>query len=175
MTYSGFWRRFVALIIDGVVLAVPLYTLTFLLLFPTMSRDLLAELSPERIESIDPEQVQEIVLKEFSTRMPSVLLVTLLGILIPWLYYALMESSSLQATLGKLAVGSIVTDQDGDRITFLRATGRHFGKIISKMTLMIGFLVTGFTERKQALHDMLAGCLVIQKASSVRPLYDLPE
>ncbi|MBN2208838.1 MAG: RDD family protein [Candidatus Coatesbacteria bacterium] len=172
MIYSGFWRRFVALIIDGVVLAVPLYAL--FLVFPT-PRVLLADVLPEKIELTDPEQLQEIMTKHFSTLVPSLLLVMLLDVLIPWLYYALMESSPLQATLGKLAMGSIVTDQDGDRITFFRATGRHFGKIISNLILMIGFLMAAFTKRKQALHDILAGCLVIQKASSTRPLYDLPE
>jgi uncharacterized RDD family membrane protein YckC len=175
MIYSGFWRRFVALIIDGVVLTVPLYTLMFLLLFPAMSSDLLTKLSPEEIENMDQEQVTQLMVELFSSLTPRILLSGLLFILIPWLYYAALESSSLQATLGKLAMGSIVTDLDGERITFLRATGRHFGKIISNLILMIGFLMAAFTERKQALHDMLAGCLVIQKGSSIRPLYDLPE
>ena len=56
-----------------------------------------------------------------------------------------------------------VTDMDGNRISFMRATGRHFGKIISNMTILIGYIMAGFTERKQALHDIIAGCLVYRK------------
>ena len=77
-----------------------------------------------------------------------------------WLYEALMESSSHQATLGKMIFGLKVTDLEGNRISFARATGRHFAKYASAMILGIGFIMAGFTERKQALHDMLAGTLV---------------
>jgi uncharacterized RDD family membrane protein YckC len=80
-----------------------------------------------------------------------------------WLYEALMVSSSKQGTLGKMAVGIVVTDMQGRRISFLRATGRHFGKIISSMILMAGYLMQPFTEKRQALHDMMAGCLVLRK------------
>lgn len=85
----------------------------------------------------------------------------ILSIIIVWLYYTLMESSSKQATLGKMALGLIVTDMEGRRISLLRATGRHFGKIVSMMTIFIGFILAGITPRKQALHDMIAGCLVM--------------
>jgi uncharacterized RDD family membrane protein YckC len=77
-----------------------------------------------------------------------------------WLYEALMESSSYQATLGKMLFGMKVTDLYGNRISFGRATGRHFAKILSGMILCIGFIMVGFTERKQGLHDMIAGTLV---------------
>jgi uncharacterized RDD family membrane protein YckC len=73
-----------------------------------------------------------------------------------------MESSSKQATLGKMALALKVTDLQGRRISFARATGRHFAKIISGMILLIGYIMAGFTERKQALHDMIAGTLVIR-------------
>ena len=77
-----------------------------------------------------------------------------------WIYEAAMENSSKQATLGKMALGLKVTDLEGRRISFARATGRHFAKIISKMILLIGYIMAGFTQRKQALHDMIAGTLV---------------
>ena len=80
-----------------------------------------------------------------------------------WLYEALMVSSSYQATLGKMAVGIVVTDMQGRRISFLRATGRYFGKFVSSMLMMIGYLIQPFTEKRQALHDMMAGCLVLRK------------
>jgi uncharacterized RDD family membrane protein YckC len=77
-----------------------------------------------------------------------------------WLYEALMESSCYQATLGKMIFGMKVTDLYGNRISFARATGRHFAKILSGMILCIGFIMVAFTERKQGLHDMIAGTLV---------------
>ena len=81
--------------------------------------------------------------------------------IIVWLYFTIMESYSKQATLGKMALGLIVTDMEGRRISLPRATGRHFGKIVSMMTIFIGFILAGITPRKQALHDMIAGCLVM--------------
>lgn len=80
-----------------------------------------------------------------------------------WLYFALMESSGQQGTIGKMALGIKVTDMNGNRIGFGRATGRYFGKIISSLTLTIGYIMAGFTQQKQALHDIIAGCLVINK------------
>lgn len=85
------------------------------------------------------------------------------GFIAGWLYYALMESSKLQATLGKMACGFIVTDIDGKRVSFGRASGRYFGMILSLLTLFIGFIMCAFTEKKQCLHDILAGCLMYRK------------
>ena len=77
-----------------------------------------------------------------------------------WLYEAFMESSQYQATLGKMVCGLKVTDLYGNRISFERATGRHFAKWLSAMILFIGYIMVGFSERKQGLHDLLAGTLV---------------
>ena len=81
---------------------------------------------------------------------------------IAWGYYAGMESSTKQGTLGKMILGIVVTDVDGQRITFMRATGRHFAKIISGLLLFIGYLMVIWTARKQGLHDIMAGTLVVQ-------------
>jgi uncharacterized RDD family membrane protein YckC len=81
------------------------------------------------------------------------------------LYFPLMESSRLRATLGKLACGLVVVDEDGRQLGFSRAFGRNLGKVVSAAILMIGFLMAGWTQRKQALHDMMAGCLVLKKTS----------
>jgi len=62
-----------------------------------------------------------------------------------------------------MALGIKVTDIEGNKITFTRATGRYFGKIISNMTIYIGYIMAGFTVKKQALHDIIADCLVIKK------------
>lgn len=84
-----------------------------------------------------------------------------IGLVIGWLYFANMESSNKQATLGKMALGIKVTDKKGNRVGFAKTTGRHFGKIISVMILLIGYIMAAFTDKKQALHDKMAGCLVI--------------
>ena len=78
-------------------------------------------------------------------------------------YFALMESSPWQATLGKKVVGLYVTDINGRRLSIGRATGRTFAKFLSSMTAGIGYLLCGFTEKKQALHDMVAKCLVLRR------------
>ena len=88
---------------------------------------------------------------------------SLISIAAYWLYYALLESSPSRATLGKMALGIVVTDLQGGRISFGRATGRHFAKYLSSLILMIGYLMAGFTRQKQALHDILAGTLVVIK------------
>jgi len=62
-----------------------------------------------------------------------------------------------------MVLGIRVTDLNGNRISFGRATGRYFAKIVSSLTFMIGYIIAGFTDRKQALHDMIAGCLVVNK------------
>jgi uncharacterized RDD family membrane protein YckC/Tfp pilus assembly protein PilE len=88
------------------------------------------------------------------------------GLLVWWLYYALMESSSRQATLGKLALGIRVVDRQGNAISFGRATARTLAKLLSGTILMIGYLMAAFTSRKQALHDIVAGCLVVNRGAT---------
>ena len=86
-------------------------------------------------------------------------------LVLSWLYFAGMESSEHQGTLGKMALGLAVTDMNGLRISFARASGRFFAKIITGLVpLYIGYIMAGFTEKKQALHDMIASCLVLRKA-----------
>ena len=83
-----------------------------------------------------------------------------LGLILNWIYYAVMESSAIQATLGKMALGIKVVDLEGNRISFAKATGRYFGKAISFLILFIGFIMVAFTKKKQGLHDIMASCLV---------------
>lgn len=78
------------------------------------------------------------------------------------LYEALLTSSRRQATLGKRALGIVVTGENGGRISFARAAGRHIAKWISWHLLFIGYLMQPFTPKKQALHDLLAGTLVVK-------------
>ncbi len=80
-----------------------------------------------------------------------------------WLYYAVMESCPKQATLGKIACGFIVTDMQGRRISFAQATGRTFCMVFSALILFIGYLMCAWTDRKQCLHDMMAGCQMFKR------------
>jgi uncharacterized RDD family membrane protein YckC len=83
---------------------------------------------------------------------------------IGWMYYALMESSAYQGTVGKVVLGIVVTDeQTGGRIGFGKATGRYFAKILSGIILGIGYLMMLWNKKEQTLHDKLAGTLVVQK------------
>jgi uncharacterized RDD family membrane protein YckC len=89
----------------------------------------------------------------------------LIGFGVGLLYYPIMESSDSQATFGKRAVGIKVTDLYGRRISFGRALGRHVAQGVCWLTLGLGYLMASFTERKQALHDMIAGTLVVRTSS----------
>jgi uncharacterized RDD family membrane protein YckC len=80
-----------------------------------------------------------------------------------FVYSAWMESSAYQATVGKIALGIQVTDLNGNRVSFGRALGRNLAKILSGLILYIGFIMAAFTERKQGLHDMIAGTLVVKR------------
>lgn len=148
--YAGFWLRFVAWIIDQIILRIVLTFVTLPLVAASGLRNMIFNHPPQ-----SPEEVFALV-GMFSKFI-------ILGIVIEWLYYALLESSAWQATIGKKTLGLEVTDIAGRRISFARATGRYFGKFVSVMTLWIGYIMAGFTAQKQALHDMMAGCLVMRK------------
>ena len=149
-SYAGFWKRFAAMLIDNILLSI----VYFLIFTPLLGLVGLGAASQE----YESEAAAGLLAALFGTYLvTAIVLIMLAG----WLYFALMESSSRGATLGKLALGIRVTDLNGSRISFGRATGRYFGKIVSGMILHIGFLMAGFTQQKQALHDIIAGCLVI--------------
>jgi uncharacterized RDD family membrane protein YckC len=83
-----------------------------------------------------------------------------------WLYFAILESSSWQATLGKKTLGLAVVNADGTRLTFGRACVRYVAKIVSGITLCIGYMMAGWTSQKRALHDMIAETLVVKRAAA---------
>jgi uncharacterized RDD family membrane protein YckC len=87
---------------------------------------------------------------------------SLLGVVIGWLYDAYMTSSERQATLGKMALGLKVTNAEGNRLSFGKATGRHFAKYLSAIILMIGYIMAAFDSQKRALHDRIVGTLVVK-------------
>jgi uncharacterized RDD family membrane protein YckC len=145
--YGGFWIRFLAVIIDAIIVRIAVTPIVAIVgtigFLPWAMRG--------RVDEIG-------IASMVATSMVALPFLVALG----WLYEALLTSSQWQATLGKKALGLKVTDEMGNRISFARATGRHFAKIISLMTCFIGFIMAAFTDRKRALHDMIAGTLVIR-------------
>jgi uncharacterized RDD family membrane protein YckC len=136
--YAGFWRRVMAFLVDRFLLGfvnIALCTCYFFLSGMTWNSDELRMLS---------------------------LTSGVFGFLLRWLYYTVLESSASQATLGKTLIGIKVSDEQGRRISLLRANARYWAKILSTLTLGFGYLMAGFTKRKQALHDFVAGTLVVR-------------
>ena len=155
--YAGFWLRLVAAIIDGIVISIPLMPVFFLIFIDIFrhAQDLQGRQDPAAIIAI---------------MGPKIGLILFVSAIVSWLYWALCESSAWQATLGKKALGIIVTDLEGRRISFGRASGRFWaGRGVSCIPYLGGtyFLVdcicVGFTAKKQAIHDMIASCLVLRK------------
>lgn len=134
--YGGFWIRVAAALIDNLISAFAGFIVGMLLGVLMF------------VAGLDPVIAQ--------------LLNVIIGTAIGWLYWAGLESSSMQGTVGKMAMGLKVVDLDGRRISFGRATGRYFAKILSSI-FFIGFIMVAFTERKQGLHDLIAGTYVVRK------------
>lgn len=153
LSYAGFWLRFVASIIDGFVFFLCFIVIMIPLLFLTGVGSGLAHLHPGET----PDEVFGMLGVLF---IVGIVFISIVG---NWLYHALLESSHWQATPGKKLLGLRVTDEQGSHISFGRATGRHFAKMISGLIPFgIGYIIAGFTQKKQAVHDMIASCLVLR-------------
>ncbi|WP_017733957.1 RDD family protein [Nafulsella turpanensis] len=150
--YGGFWIRFVAILIDGFILGIA----QLILIAPVMAALGFASFSAE---SLNPEDGAA----AFAAIFGAMGIIQVVSLVIGWLYFALMQSSKYQATLGKMVLGLKVVDQEGARLSFGKATLRYIGKFISSAVLMIGYLIAAFNPRKQALHDMIASTYVIKK------------
>jgi uncharacterized RDD family membrane protein YckC len=146
--YAGFWRRLVAAILDQIVLTVGrafVYGAIVLMVYAGL------------------------YLFEIKDQHTLIFAITggclwFLDIWLTWIYFALMESSSLKGTLGKLALGIRVYHRDQTRaLTFEEATVRYFSKILSRMTLMVGYIMCAFSSRKQSLHDFVAKSVLVVK------------
>ncbi len=143
--FAGFWIRVGASLIDSFILSA--INMIFFIVFG-ISAFGMAIGSGGRPEAVVPMLTNVFVLWLF-----------IIGA--QWLYCALFESSARQATPGKLAVRIKVTDLNGARISFARATGRYFGEWVTGMTLGIGYLMVAFTKKRQALHDIIADTVVV--------------
>jgi uncharacterized RDD family membrane protein YckC len=155
VTFAGFWLRLVAYILDSAIIGFAV-TVLFVPFFFLMGGVRMLETLPRgHAEQVDPAQ--------FMAFLSLILTLAAIAAVAKWLYFAYLESGEKQATWGKQALGIYVTDLAGQRVTFGRATGRFFAKIVSGLIpLGIGFVMAGFTERRQALHDMIASTLVLR-------------
>lgn len=167
--YAPFIKRFAAFVVDfilsGAISALLLIPLVLLFIPKLLVDSALVGLFSGR--HFDPQR-----LFEHSVGMmlfPLIWNIILLGLvvgLIHLLYFALFESSPRQATPGKMLLGIFVTDEQGRRISFGRAVGRNLARVLSKMFCWLGYLLALFTERTQALHDLIASTLVLEPAVS---------
>ena len=157
--YASFFKRLIAYLVDKLILGlllVPLILLT------------IADIGTSVVSNpwvyLDLDHDLPLFLEAFLSSIPAVMIVSYIAayIVFSWLYFALLESSSRQATLGKMLLGIFVTDERGARIGFARALGRTLAKILSKYFCYLGYIITLFTERSQALHDLLASTLVLE-------------
>lgn len=139
--YAGFFARFAAMLLDGLIFALIMIPIMFIL-------------TP--INILISRNVPVLVI-------PMVIATYGLMLLLMWLYYAKLESGPKMATFGKRIMGIQVTDLNGQRISFIKATVRLLVKVFLSGILLIGYLMAAFTEKKQALHDILAGCLVVRR------------
>ncbi|TPG46842.1 RDD family protein [Rhodanobacter glycinis] len=161
--HAGFWKRVAAYILDAIILYIPQ-----LIIQKVFGVDVAqAALQQAAIDAAGNMQLVIAAQERFYAAMwPAILLSFVIG----WLYFAVCESSAWQGTLGKLALGIRVTDMQGKRISFPRALGRYAAKLLSFIILGVGFLMVAWTQRKQGLHDIIAGTLVLNgRASEFKP------
>ena len=142
--YAGFWVRFVAWMIDIVILIIIYAAIVF---FLNVLRGI-----------FDPFSI-----RNFFTSSQILIDSYIIWIFASWLYFASQESSSKMATVGKRAMGLIVTDLNGNRLPFSQASVRWLSKILSIIIFFIGYIMIGFTQHKQGLHEMIAKTFVIYK------------
>jgi uncharacterized RDD family membrane protein YckC len=157
--HAGFWKRVAAYVLDAIILYIPGT------LIQKMMGGAAAEEAMKQAQlgaAGNPELMMAAMSQYYETMLPAILIITVMT----WLYFAVCESSSWQGTLGKLALGIRVTDMQGAKISFPRALGRYPAKYLSALILGIGFLMVAWTQRKQGLHDLIAGTLVLNGRAS---------
>jgi uncharacterized RDD family membrane protein YckC len=167
VSYGGFFKRLIAYLIDSILLSI-VFWVVGQVLGMVWGTAVLDNMTIVQNMAIDPNTTDPATLLPYFAPMMDMLMVyMLISFVITWIYYAAFESSRLQATPGKLALGMIVTDTDGEPVGFGTATGRFLGKFVSSIILYIGFLMILFTSQKQGLHDKIAGTLVMNKPREI--------
>lgn len=164
VSYAGFWLRFVAAIVDLILLGL---ALSIFVSFLAVARRI-----PLAFTDLHIDEPPSQVVSAFG--VPSLFAILCFFIITSWLYFALLESSSWQATLGKQIFGLYVADLKRNRVTFRRASLRFSaGRLVAHVPYLgllyfsIDCICAGLTSRKQALHDSLAGCLVLRKNGGI--------
>ena len=156
LPYASFSRRASARLIDLCVVLVPccvFYLIDRALGFPLKYTSLFSWKHPESATMF------------MSDDFPGVFIIFVsIKLLIAYPYFALMESGRWQGTIGKQVMQIKVTDLKGNPITFARATGRYFLKIISSVEFMLGYLIS-FSDQRQTIHDYLSQVLVVRKGT----------
>jgi len=145
---AGFWRRFWAAWLDGMIVWALSVPFMILWLIPALT-------GAAPVDTWGEE--------ERMAWASAFLLYWMASVVVETLYFALLESSRHRATLGRIVLGIEVTDTAGGRISFWRALGRRLGRVLSGMMFGIGFVVMLFNDRRQTLHDMMAGTLVVRR------------
>jgi uncharacterized RDD family membrane protein YckC len=154
--YAGLGKRIIAFIIDIILILVfDLVVASVFGLLRGVQNLYFYAYQHAPIESLTPEGTRVALVTSIIASYG------ILFVVIPWLYYASFESSRSQATPGKVLIHAQVTDLEGNRVSYARATIRFFAKFISLVIFFIGFIMIGFTKKKQGLHDKIAGCLVL--------------
>jgi uncharacterized RDD family membrane protein YckC len=155
-TYASFGARFVAMIIDYIIIG----CLQFVVIAPILTMVGLGFASKaDELDNLSDAEAIGLAGSIMAGVGTTLIIVYSISIL----YFAIMESSKSQASVGKMALGIKVTDMNGERIPFGKALLRSIGKIISGMIMYIGYIMAAFTEKKQGLHDMIANTLVVKK------------
>lgn len=154
--YAGFGSRLVAWIIDVIIIA----ALQSFVVMPVMAM-LGLGIASQIENSGEFSDAEAIGMVGAIIAAASSLFIITFAISI--LYFAILESSKSQGSVGKMALGIKVVDMDGQQVSFGKALLRSIGKIISGMIMYIGYLMAAFTDKKQGLHDMIAGTLVVKK------------
>lgn len=156
VVYAGFWTRFAAYVIDRLILGVISGALLVPFFFLLGGAALLRGVPWEHLDRFDFPQWRGLIVV--------FLLLATGGMVLNWLYFAYLESGEGQATWGKQFMGLHVTNLEGNRLSFAQASGRFFAKIISGLLpFLLGYIMAAFTERRQALHDMIASTLVLRR------------
>jgi len=160
--FAGFWLRVAASLIDGLILTIPSGIAGFGII---MMMGGFAALAAKFPQIQDPNQLTANLPALVSALLGLIFLLFAVTTIIQWLYFAMMESSSKQGTIGKIILNVYVTDMNGQRISFGRASGRFFTKVGMGFVPFgfVGYILAGFTDRKQALEDFVASTLVMRK------------
>jgi uncharacterized RDD family membrane protein YckC len=159
-TYAGFWLRFLAWILDTFILSAIQWVI-IVPLFAAMG--IASSFSFSDFSHLDKTDAAVL----FSALMATFGIVWFINVIVKLLYHSFLESSKYQGSFGKLALGLQVTDLNGQKLDFGKAFIRNLCKFVSNVTLSIGYIIAGLTDKKQALHDIIAATLVVKKDGAV--------